>query len=94
MGVQAGIQGRRSADRGAVDRHDAENGEPEIREALQQAMQLRLITYDTHEDGVSVVSPQAHAREQTSNLVAQLAFGLEPIGPGAHHRTLTHALPV
>ena len=90
MGVQAGSQGRRWA----VDRHDAENGEPEIREALQQTMQLRLITYDTHEDGVSVVASQAHAREQTSKLVAQLAFGLEPIGPGAHHRTLTHALPV
>jgi hypothetical protein len=75
----------------AIDRVDAEKRQPEIREALQQTVKFRLVLNETLKHSVPMVVPQVHALEQASDLVAQLALGLEPVRSHFHHRTLAQA---
>jgi hypothetical protein len=77
----------------AIDRIDAEEREPEIREALKQPVKFRLVSNGSHEHRVPMVMRQAHPLEQPSELITQLALGLEPVGSDSHHHTVAQAGP-
>jgi hypothetical protein len=76
----------------AINGVDAEKREPEIRETLEEAEKLRLISDAAYEYRLPVVTRQGHALEERCELVSQFTFGFEPIGSGAHGPTLAHPM--
>jgi hypothetical protein len=74
-----------------VDRVRAEQREPEIRYALQQALQLRLVADETNQRGFSLLARKRHAFEGLSGGFAELSVDGEAVLPCLHTQTVAAA---
>src|SRR5436190_19697230 len=73
-----------SAVRRLLDRACAQQREPEVRDALQQSLKLRLIADPTYQNRVSVIVRQSHPLESAARALAELSLDDEPVVAAAH----------
>jgi hypothetical protein len=67
-----------------VDRFRLEQGEPEVRRALQQPLELGLVAHGARQRGAAVGSRERHAGERECEIIAELSLHDQPIGPVSH----------
>src|SRR6185437_899590 len=65
-----------------------EQREPEVRHALEQPLQLRLVADRPLEDGVLVLAPERHPLEGLPGTVAEVPRHDEPVLAGRHRQTI------
>lgn len=76
----------------SVQRVEAQQGKSEVQEPLEQPVELGLVSDETLKYRVPVVATEAHPPEYTSQLVAELALNLDPVGSAWHMPTVTHSV--
>ena len=67
-----------------VDRFRLEQGEPEVRHALQETVELGLVAHVARQHGVALRSREPHAVEGGLEVVAELSFNDKSVVPVRH----------
>jgi hypothetical protein len=76
-----------------VDRRGAEQRQPKSRHALQEPLELRLITDATDQDRLPPLACESHALECIARTVAELTFDRESVHPICHASSIARNVP-
>src|SRR5438034_6482253 len=68
-----------------VHRRRAEQCQAEVGHALENALELGLVTHAAEQNGRPILARESHAFECTTRAIAELSLESDPVLPTGHH---------